>query len=399
MVVFATTPFFVFNQVGGDEAMAGVVGAIQMAAYAVSCLLSARFVSRARNGLHWALFGVSLFILLNCMMPLSPRFVWCGALSFFSFAALGLVWPALHSWIGAEPVVTRRARRMTWFNIAAGLGFALSPLIGGPLYDRDYRLPFLALAFIGVTIMLVIKSLPRETDHFRRAGGDQAGDQELGRPFAANKTTLLVAWCALFMANVLVGATRSVYPKRITDLVGSGQLSVFLERTPTAWTSHGPATTFSWLASTLWITSALCFLVMGRTHRWHNQTGFLLWLQVLAGGAAWTLGYAHDLGVMIVCFAILGGNFGAAFFVAMFHSLANHSDKHGRAAITEGVLGAGCFAGSIGFGYAARQFGVAAPFLFAPGFIGAALALQLLLLRRRRTNTSCTTLETGPVRP
>ena len=147
---------------------------------------------------------------------------------------------------------------------------------------------------------------------------------------------------------------------------------------------HAPATTFSWLVSTLWIATALCFLIMGRAGRWRRQTHLLLWLQVLAGGAAWVLGYVHSLGLMVVCFAVIGVNFGVSFFVAMSHSLAHPAHKHRRAAITEGVLGAGCFAGSIVFGYVAGSYGVTAPFLYAPVFVGAGFLLQFLLLRQTR---------------
>ena len=73
MVAFATTPFFVFNQIGGDEATAGVVGAIQTGAYALSCLVSSRFVSRTKNGLRWALSGVVLFVFFSCLMPVYPN--------------------------------------------------------------------------------------------------------------------------------------------------------------------------------------------------------------------------------------------------------------------------------------------------------------------------------------
>jgi MFS family permease len=383
MVVFATTPFFVFNQIGGDEAMAGALGAIQMGAYALSCLVTARFMPRAKNGLRWALLGVSLFIFFPCLMPLLPRFIFCGALSLLSFAALGLVWPALHSWIGAEPDTALRVRHMSWFNIAAGFGFALSPLIGGPLYDRDYRLPFVALACLGGVIVVLIRSLPREKEHFRTAAEGQSSDHP-SQEEEGKKAEMLAAWCAVFVANVLVGATRSVYPKRIMDLLDSGELRIFLEDSPLALMKHAPATTFSWLVSTLWIATALCFLIMGRTGRWHGQTRLLLWLQVLAGGAAWVLGHVQSLSIMVLCFAIIGVNFGVSFFIAMFHSLAHPAHKHRRAAITEGALGAGCFAGSMAFGYFAGRYGVTAPFLYAPVLVGAGFVLQFLLLRRRR---------------
>jgi len=387
MVVFSTTPFFVFNQLGGDEAMAGVVGAIQMAAYALGCLVSSRFVSKTRNGLCWASLGVGLFIILSCLMPMYPRFISCSVIAFSSFVALGLVWPALHSWIGAEPDAAHRARHMASFNIAAGCGFALSPLLGGPLYDLDYRLPFVALACLGAIIVVILQSLPHENKPPRTPDREQVSNDAFLKHDTEQEMNLLVAWCAVFVANVLVGATRSVYPKRVMDLLDSGELISTLVRYPTSLPNHAPATAFSWLVSALWIATALCFLIMGRTQRWHHSMRLLLWLQVLAGGAAWVLGYTQSLIVMIVCFATIGVNFGVSFFIAMSCSLANPTHKHRQAAMTEGVLGAGCFAGSMAFGYFASSFGVAAPFLFAPVFVGVGVVLQLLLLRCEQRHT------------
>ncbi len=378
MVVFATTPFFVFNQIGGNEAMAGVVGAVQMGAYALSCLGSAGFVSQTKHGLRWALLGVGLFIFFSSLMPLYPNFIFCVVVSFLSFAALGLVWPALHSWIGAEPDAAHRARHMAYFNIAAGCGFALSPLLGGPLYDSDFRLPFVALLFLGTLIAALIGSLPHEKE------SPETVEEESAEQEAGSTAKLLVAWCAVFVANVLIGATRSIYPKRVMGLLDTGELRFLAEQAAPSFLGDAPATTFSWLVSTLWLATALCFFIMGRKHHWHHKMALLLWLQVLAGLAMWILGYTQSLGMMILCFALIGVNFGVSFFVAMSYSLADPMQKHRRAATTEGTLGAGAFAGSIAFGYLAGSFGVTAPFLYAPVFVGLGIALQLLLLRRRQ---------------
>lgn len=390
MVVFATTPFFVFTQIGGDEAMAGVVGAIQMAAYALSCLVSSGFVAQTKNGLRCALSGVVLFIFFSCLMPFYPSFIFCGIVSFLSFMALGLVWPALLSWIGGEPDPALRARHMSYFTISAGCGFALSPLLGGPLYDLDYRWPFVALAGLGVAIVALIVSLPHEHDHFAPGNPDLNSDTAPKDDDRNVRANLLVAWCSVFVANILIGATRSVYPKRVVDLLDSAELRAFAETEPAAFLNQGPATTFSWLVSTLWIATALCFFLMGRKHHWHHRMGLILWLQVMAGIAAWVLGMTHSLAVMLVCFAAIGVNFGISFFIAMSYSLAEPIHKHRRAATTEGILGAGCFAGSMGFGYFAGAFGITLPFLYTPALVGVGLAIQWWLLRRGKRHLEST---------
>ena len=98
------------------------------------------------------------------------------------------------------------------------------------------------------------------------------------------------------------------------------------------------------------------------------------------------LGITESLGIMLVCFVLVGVNFGISFFIAMSYSLADPVHKHRRAATSEGILGAGCFAGSIGFGYLAGHFGIPMPFLYTPVLVAVGLALQLWLLRRGRRN-------------
>ena len=378
MVVFTITPFFVFNQLGGDASMAGTVGAIQMGAYAASCLVSARFVNQSRSGLPWALGGTCLFILLPCLMSLWPRFPVCCILALFSFSALGFVWPALHAWVGAEPDTSLRARRMAWFSIAAGFGFALSPLLGGPLYDVDERLPFAALAFLGVLTVFLIGSLPPERLYTRKKPERDDDGQPCRVAGAPRLERLVLAWSCVFAANILVGATRSVYAKHVIALLESGQLSLLPGGGPFTGYDEAPATVFSWMVSAMWLTTVFCFLFMGRTGRGHERMGLLISLQILGCFAAWTLGYARNLVMLVVCFSVLGADFAVAFFIAMFLSLADPEQKHGRAAITEGVLGAGGLVGSLAFGHCAGRFGVAAVFLYGSAVLGCTTCLALL---------------------
>jgi len=236
-----------------------------------------------------------------------------------------------------------------------------------------------ALACLGVVIVAIMRSLPHEKKHVCEVDHEQVQDEQFQKRNIENRANLLAAWIAVFMANILVGATRSVYPKRVMNLLDSGEFTSFLDRIPSSLLDHAPATTFSCLVSALWIATALCFFLMGKVPHWHHSMRLLLWFQALAGGAAWVLGSTQSLITMIICFAIIGVNFGVSFFTAMSYSLADPVHKHRRAAITEGVLGAGGFSGSIAFGYFASTYGVNSPFLFAPVFVSFGVVLQWLL--------------------
>ena len=372
-------PFYIYNQIGGTETMSGYIGGVQSICYAIACLVSAPFVSRAKNGLTWAVLGMAGFAVFSCFVPMFKDAFVCGAAATIASVALALVWPALHSWVGAEPDPERRADRMSWFNISWSSGFAVSPLIAGPLYDYDYRLPFLVLFVTCLFVIFLVMSLPHEHAHYAaaspelieaRAGHDRAGEEHL-----------YAAWCATLVGAAVGGVTRTVYPKRVEELVTAGQLRILFEAQPAHFLTTGPATKYSWLAFALAITAAASFLVMGRTRRWQHRFQLLFWLQVAAAVAFWVLGNTRSLVVMMLCFVVVGGASGVCFFASLYYSMVNPARKHRRAAVNEGVVGIGGCVGSIGFGYLAGRYGFAVPFHYTPLFIAAALLVQVFLLR------------------
>lgn len=379
MIALIALPFFVFQQLGGGVAMSGAMGAAHMAGYALTCFLMSGVVARAKNGLHWALLGFSLFTLFICILPFFRNPWICGAIVTAAFCSQALIWPALHSWVGAEADPVSRTRHMGWFNLAWSFGFAVSPLMTGPLVDTDYRLSFLVLFGLGVLGIGLVWSMPHERAHFPAASAEEL--EARADHDRASEAYLHASWCATFLANVFVAVTRTVYPKRIEELVHSGQLRFLWEASPPEILLSGDATKFSWLASSLAFSTALSFLVLGKTHFWRHNSAVLFGLQLAAAGAFWVLGHTHSLIAMMGCFSVIGVLVGVAFFSSVYYSLADPAHKHRRATINEGAVGLGGFLGSIVFGNLVAHFGLGLPFHATPVFILVALAVQWALLR------------------
>lgn len=378
MVGMTATPFFVYNQLGGTATMSGVIGAAQAAAYAFACLISAGIVSRAKNGLTWALAGLALYTVLFCLMPFFRNAFLCGAISTVACASLALVWPALHSWVGGEPDPAVRSRNMGWFNISWSFGFAVSPLLAGPFYDLDYRLPFVLLFALGTAAWILVRSMPHERSHF----ADATEEMLLARAEhdRASEIYLTCGWSAVLFANAFAGITRSVYPKRIDDLVAAGDLRFLFESAPANVLAHAPATKYSWLAFTLAFSTAITFLIMGRTTGWRHRFSVLFWIQVASALAFWMLAWTKSLVVMLACFSIVGVYLGVAFFSGVYYSLGNPALKHRRASMNEAAVGIGGFAGSLIVGYLAGHYGHAVSFKYTPLFMVAAIGLQVVLI-------------------
>ena len=379
MTAITAIPFYVYNQLGGDEMMSGLFGGVQSVLYAATCLVSSRFVGRSHHGLRWAYAGLLIYMVLLPSMLLSRNPWAAGALSVAAWAGLAFAWPAFYSWFGADPDPARRQKSLGWFNIAWSAGFTVSPLFAGPLYDRAYWLPFVVV-FAGTGMaLLLVWSLPRERDYFGAPAHEDADDDT---PIDwKSETFLYAAWMSTLVANIILGAMRSVFPKRVNDLVAAGQLRVYFESSPAHFLTVDAATKFSWLSFGCSLCTVVFFLYFGRSVVWRHKLGWLIGIQVAAGAAFWTLSATTSLAVMLVAFALAGATLGVAFFSSVYYSVANPRLKHRRAAINEGAVGIGGFLGSVVFGLLANRHGMAFPFQWSPLFIGAAILFQFWLVR------------------
>ncbi len=373
-------PFLVFDRLHGGVALSGTVGAVQMALYAVGCFLSAGCVSRTGNSLRWAMAGVCVFALLFALAPWAGTSIWCVAAASVPFLGLAMAWPALQAWLGREPNPEARARHLAGFNTATAFGFTLSPLLAGPLYDMDFRLPFLVLFALCAVVICLIMSLSQEHTSSRPDHSEPERPQE--REAVCMTTGLLYAsWAATFTANALFAAVRSVYPLRVKELADAGALTLYGDVRPALFDAVGPATTYSWLAFLLSLATVACFVVLGRTRAWQGRYSILAAGQLAAAASFVLLGHTRSLIVMVFCFAVVGANFGVCFFASLYYSLASVKAGHRRAAVNEGVLGAGGFAGGIGLGYAAQHAGITVSFQWTPLIVLLAIVGQFLMLR------------------
>jgi MFS family permease len=378
------TPFFAYEHFKAGPGVTGTVGAMQMALYAVGCLVSAQFMRGGHHGVGWAFGGVTTFALLYCLVPATGDQFTFGLVASVPFLGLALAWPAMQAWIGGEPNPEARARHLSGFNTATAFGFTLSPLVAGPLFDLDHRIPFAALAMLCTAVVALLLSLLVGTARSRDDGHND--DSDASQSSVSVDTGLLYAsWCATLTANGLVTAVRSVYPMRIESLSSNRELTLVGSFRPSWIESVGAATSFSWLAFLLSLGTVVCFMILGRTSSWQRRFELIVAGQVAAAVSFTLLGHARSLALQMICFVVVGANFGLCFFSSLHYSLAAATEKHRRAAINEGALGVGGFIGGVGVGYFAERSGVTHAFLWTPVAVCAAVCLQVLLLKRYRT--------------
>ncbi len=369
-------PFLIVGRLGGGATLLGAVGALQMGLYSGGCLVSSFLAPRAGNNLTVARFGAGIFAVVLFMTSLLDNPLACAAAACLPFLGLSLAWPAMQSWLGREPDPEKRARQVAGFNTATALGFMASPLVVGPLYDFHFRAPFILLLGCGLTVIILLASLPSGGAKTSLPPGE---DKRLSYPLTPG--LLYASWLSTFTANALVSALRSLYPMRMESLSEAGDITLagglhwpFLD-------TCGPATLFSWMAFLLSFSTVACFILLGRTSGWQHRFSLIAMGQIAAASCFLLLGRTHSLVVMFLCFAVAGANYGLCFFTSLYYSLACAPSAHRRAAVNEGALGAGGFAGAMGLGYAAGATNLATAFTWAPVAVLAAVALQYGLLR------------------
>lgn len=381
MVGMTALPFFVYHHLDGGAMHTGAIGSAQSLIYAGFCLGSSLVVARIRNGIAMAVLGTLLFGTLFSFSHFSRDLLLYSAGVSLANVGMALVWPALHSWLGAEPDTRLRTRRMGTFNIWWSMGLAVGPLIGGNLYEVDYRLPFVAVFAMALAAALLLRGVPPEAPHPPEPETPEVARKER----AALERLILSAWVANGLGWALVIVTRMVFPKRMDELVAENALRIFFELDPPLLLTYGAARLYSLPAFVLSFASCAMFLVMGRTQWWHGRFWLLAAFQAAAAAALWTLGTTQSYAVMQLCFAVIGMNCGACFFASTFYCTADPARKHRRLAINEGIVGVGGFAAPFGFGWLADLYGMGASFHYAPALVGSLLALQagLLLWTRR----------------
>jgi MFS family permease len=376
-------PFFVYHHLQGTVADTGNIGSAQSLVYAVCCLASSLVVARIRNGMALAMIGTLLFGGLFAGSHLSSNLLLYSIGIASSTLGMSLVWPALHSWLGAEPDTKKRTKRMGAFNISWSFGLAVGPLLGGTLYDIDYRLPFIGVFVMSVAAALLLYGIPSERPHVPEPETPPVAARER----AILERLIAAAWLANALGWALVAVTRMIFPKRMDDLVTNNALRLFFEADPAPWLTERAASLYGVLAFVLSFASCAMYFLLGRTHWWHGRFGLMVTLQLASGAALWALGHTHSFIVMTLCFGVIGVNCGLCFFAATYYCTANPEKKYRRLAINEGMVGLGGFMAPLAFGYLAEAHGVPLSFRVAPVLVIALVLVQASLLwwhRERR---------------
>ncbi|MCX8064493.1 MAG: MFS transporter [Candidatus Hydrogenedentes bacterium] len=379
MVGVVSLPFLVLDHLsGGNTSISGKIFAVQMGTYTLACLLMAGIVRKSKNILIWPQIGLCLFIFSYPLFPFFNNAHAYYLFSMISFIGMALCWPAFYAWVGSSSDERNRQFSLAVFNIAWSMGFTVSPLIAGPMYDFDYRAPYLFLLVISLVSLVILFILPGRwtSEEVAKSEGE---DLIVDADAKLNGTYLYPFWIGVFLSNLLVVMLRATYPEHFKNMVENGLLRFFAEDSPSHILLSNPATKFSWPSALLSLGTAGLFLAMAKGNFWKYRVSILFISQLLSALAVLLLAFTKSLVIICLCFGIIGANHGLTFFASTFYSVHNPELSHRRASINEGLVGLGGVVGSLALGSLVNSCGVLVSYKIVFGMIILLIVIELLV--------------------
>ena len=390
MAAMTLIPFFCFQHLEGKERSAALAYGVQTLSLGVTCFLSAPLVSKWKNGLLGCLIGSfgfgAFYFCASFTTSLIPFCVLTGiAMCFFALA-----WPALQSWLGAQPDEQRRTKSFSYFNVAIGLGLIAGPLVEGPLYQMNFRAAFFAVCLLSIAAAVLLFTLPHEKQYFSSsvASPAEAPVRPASDASRASELFLYCGWLTNMLGWGITGAIRTVYAGRVNELVYRGQLVLLSAATPWhTFTARGTpaASLYSELQAMYSLGYFAAIVALGCTTRWQQRISLVICFEACLGATTWILGNSRSLLLMLMCHSIVGAVTAFGYLGSQCYSAANPSFKHRRIAVNEGLAQSAGFVIPLLFAQFGIWYGLSWPFKHAYLLLGGFALLQLFSLRFARS--------------
>ncbi|MGC8737863.1 MAG: MFS transporter [Candidatus Hydrogenedens sp.] len=380
MAGIVALPFLILDHLpNGNTAISGNVFAIQMAVYTITCLLTSRIVGKSKNILSWARWGVIIFTFSYPLYPFFPSKYAFYLLSAMAFIGMAITWPAFYAWVGTETNETKRQRNLAFFNIAWSLGFTISPLVAGPLYDIDFRLPYILIFFISILSFIFLLFIQNENSHYNLKNNSPQNSESNHNGDETNNLFLYPFWIGVFLANLMSIIPRSTYAEHLKKLVSNNELRFLFENSVSPILTGDPATKFSWPSAMMAFTTAGVFLLFAWTYFWKHRISLLIISQGICAITFYLLSETKSILLICISFAVIGANHGLTFFASTYYSVNNPVLRHGRASINEGLVGLGGVVGSLIFGFLVDKYGVTISYKYITFLVFFVILAELLL--------------------
>lgn len=343
----------------------GWIAATWQGCYVLGCLTMRPVFERLlpRYSMILSSAGMSVAVIAILLSrSVSAAFVFYGLFGF----CLSFFWPPLMSWLSLGIEGKQLGRAMSRLTFIGNMGIIISPLVAGALSELSPRYPLYGAVAVFLTDCFLLigaaLALPRIRSDKQRglSRRESAAQSDSSTPLR------FPAWIGLFVTYTVMGVVVTVFPMFARDELGLSKSTI----------------------GALLLCRALCtaagYLVLGRVTFWHFRpapmTAGLALLAVLVFG----ISRAASLPILVLSLALIGPLISLGFFYSFFHGASGTPRRATRMAIHEALLASGLIAGSAVGGQIYQHYTMSAVSVFCAALIGAAIALQILLVRRGR---------------
>ena len=355
-------------RVGASVFELGMVGTIGPLCYTVACLFTGRMADRFRPKRMMLLGGV-LYGAFYTGIVYAERVWQIAVVVGLGGASIGLFWPPLAAWIAEGRDRKALARALGGYNVAWCTGTLIGPLVGGTLFEADFRLPFWGSAVLAWTLMGLLLGVSGGQRNPASAAYEAASEEEPVK----DRRVLYAVWIANFASYFIVGAVRNLFPKLATELdIEPRTLGVLMAVIPLAQLGT--------------------FVYFRRADGSHDRIERLMIAQGLAMGGMTLILVSKGVWLFAMGFVLSGVLIGTSYSLSLFHSLYGQVQKGANSGLNESIVGSGILVGPFVGGWAAQHFGLRIPYVLCGVLLAAAMGVEGMLIRsaehRRRRKMS-----------
>jgi len=343
----------------------GWIAATWQGCYALGCLTMRPVFERLRPRYLMIFSSAGLAVAVSAITlsrSVAAAFVFYGLFGF----CLSFFWPPLMSWLSLGIEGKQLSRAMSRLTFVGNMGIIISPLIAGALSELSPRYPLYgAIAVFFTNCLLLIGAalaLPRIRSDKQRGLNrrESAAQPDSSTPLR------FPAWIGLFVTYTVMGVVVTVFPMFARDDLGLSKSTI----------------------GALLLCRALCtaagYLFLGRITSWHFRPAPMIAGLALLAVLVFGISRAASIPVLVLSLALIGPLFALSFSYSFFHGASGSSRRATRMAIHEALIALGLITGSAVGGQIYQHYTMTAVSVFCAALIGAAIALQVLLVRRGR---------------
>jgi len=362
-IVYFSIPLLAIY-LGADSLNLGGLGFISNLCYICFCLFFGKLSDKWKHK-NLILLAFLCYFFFFLLFFFSKHLYQLFILMVFLGISDAMFWPSIEAWIGERRKGKSLLQQISRFGVFLRIGFIIGPIIGGHFFQISPRSPFYIACFFYFIVFFMILKEPSKTEYKTSLSSKGDTSKQNNNYTTIHSSYLYVAWIANFASYFSFGILRYIFPKLF---IGIGFSS----------------STLGVLMSTISVSQAFTFYILGQTSRWHYRLAPLLSAQLLIAFALILIFLNNSLIIFFLSFIFIGIGMGICSFSSLFYSINTYHNRGARAGIHETFLGSGVLMGPLVGGITAQIYSLKTPYITAALINGIFIIVEIKLILKRK---------------